>query len=82
MRLHVSLCPNSGTLSIKVKLLSKDDSRIHMKILYNKNDEKEMKASLGLEPAHNRKKNAFLDGGVSTCSAIHADKYCFQNGQT
>ena len=31
-----------------------------MKISYNDNDEKEMKALMGFEPAHNRKRMDFL----------------------
>ena len=31
-----------------------------MKILYNKNDEKEMKALMGFEPAHNGKRMDLL----------------------
>ena len=46
---------------------------IHMKILYNTNDEKEMKAMMGFEPAHNGKNNEFSAGGDSTYCAIHAD---------
>ena len=38
---------------------------IHIKILYNKNDE-EMKALMGFEPAHNGKKNGLSAVGVST----------------
>ena len=35
-----------------------------MKILYNKKDEKEMKALMGFEPVHNGK-NGFITGGDS-----------------
>ena len=41
-----------------------------MKILYNKNDEKEMKALVGFEPAHYGKRMDFFVCGDS----IHADK--------
>ena len=36
-----------------------------MKLLHNKNDEKEMKALMGFEPVHNGE-NAFFAGGHST----------------
>ena len=37
-----------------------------MKILCNENDEKEMKALLGIEPAHNGKRMAFLAATLPT----------------
>ena len=37
-----------------------------MEILYYKNDEKEMKALIGFEPARNGKKNGFTAGGDSS----------------
>ena len=36
-----------------------------MKILYNKNKEKEMNALMGFEPVHNGKNNGFSAGGDS-----------------
>ena len=42
------------------KLLSKHGSRVHMKILYNKNDEKEIIASMGFEPGHTGKRMDLL----------------------
>ena len=36
-----------------------------MKLLHNKNDEKEMKSLMGFEPVHNRE-NGFFAGGDST----------------
>ena len=37
-----------------------------MNILYNKNDEKEMKALMGFEPAHSGKRIFFSAGDFST----------------
>ena len=42
-----------------LKLLSKHDQIIHLKLLYNKKDEEEMKTVIGFEPVHNGKKNRF-----------------------
>ena len=38
--------------------------RIYRKILYNNNDEKEMKALMGLELAHNGKRQDFLSAAT------------------
>ena len=48
-----------------------------MKILYNDNDEKEMKAMMGFEPAHNGKRMDFLLMPTlrlrAKCTCTHAD---------
>ena len=39
-----------------LKLSSQHDLRIHVKLLYDKKDEEEMKTVIGFEPVHNGKK--------------------------
>ena len=39
-----------------LKLSSQHDLRIHVKLLYDKKDEEEMKTVIGFKPVHNGKK--------------------------
>ena len=52
--------PFKGHFVQMYKLLSKHVKRIHVKVLYNKNDVKEIKALMGIKPAHNGKRVDYL----------------------